>query len=178
MLWIIETMPWIILETITLLKGKENLNYKLKLNPILENLLNSLCYLLSFCPQIQNSHQNFQYWPRRYMKVKVTQSCLTLCNPKDYSPWNSLGQNTGVGSLSLLQGIFPTQISKPGLPYCRRIPYQLNQKGSPRILGWVTYPFSSGSSQHGNWTRVSCIMGRFFTNWAIKEALKKVYRIS
>ena len=40
-----------------------------------------------------------------------------------YSPWNSPGQNTGVGSLSFLQGIFPTQGSNPGLPYCRRILY-------------------------------------------------------
>ena len=37
------------------------------------------------------------------------------------SPWNSPGQNTGVGSLSLLQGIFPTQGSNPGLPHCRWI---------------------------------------------------------
>ena len=36
-----------------------------------------------------------------------------------YSPWNSPGQNTGVGSLSLLQGVFPTQGSKPALPHCR-----------------------------------------------------------
>ena len=50
-----------------------------------------------------------------------------------YSPWNSLGQNTGVGSLSLLQGIFPTQGSNPGLPHCRWILYQLNHKESPRI---------------------------------------------
>ena len=64
------------------------------------------------------------------MKVKVTQSCLTLCNPVD-CPWNSLGQNTGVGSLSLLQGIFPTQGLNPGLPHCRRILYQLSHKGSP-----------------------------------------------
>ena len=48
-----------------------------------------------------------------------------------YSPWNSPGQNTGVGSLSLLQGIFQTQGSNPGLPHCRRIPYQLSHKGSP-----------------------------------------------
>ena len=48
-----------------------------------------------------------------------------------YSPWNSLGQNTGVGSLSLLQGIFPTQGSNPGLPYCTWILYQLSHKGSP-----------------------------------------------
>ena len=63
-----------------------------------------------------------------------------------YSPWNSPGQNTGVGSLSLLQGIFPTQGSNPGLPYCRWSLYQLSHKGSPRILEWVTYPFSRGSS--------------------------------
>ena len=50
-----------------------------------------------------------------WVKMKVTQSCLTLCNPMDYSPWNSPGQNAGVGSLSLLQGIFPTQGSDPGL---------------------------------------------------------------
>ena len=43
-----------------------------------------------------------------------------------YSPWNSPGQNTGVGSLSLLQGIFPTQGSNPGLPQCRQILYQLS----------------------------------------------------
>ena len=49
-----------------------------------------------------------------------------------YSPWNSLGQNTGVGSLSLLQGIFPTQGLNPGLPHCRQILYQLSHKGSLR----------------------------------------------
>ena len=48
-----------------------------------------------------------------------------------YSPWNSPGQNTGVGSLSLLQGIFSTQGSNPGLPHCRWILYQLSHQGSP-----------------------------------------------
>ena len=43
-----------------------------------------------------------------------------------YSPWNSPGQNTGVGRLSLLQGIFPTQGSNPGLLHCRQILYQLS----------------------------------------------------
>ena len=43
-----------------------------------------------------------------------------------YSPSNSPGQNTGVGSHSLLQGIFPTQGSNPGLLHCRWIPYQLS----------------------------------------------------
>ena len=59
-----------------------------------------------------------------------------------YSPWNSLGQNTGMGSLSLLQGIFLTQGLNPGLPHCSQILYQLSHKGSPRILEWVAYPFS------------------------------------
>ena len=88
-----------------------------------------------------------------------------------YSPWNSPGQNTGVGSLSLLQGIFPTQGSNPGLPHCRRILYQLSHKRSPRILEWVAYPFSRGFSWPRNRTRVSCIAGRFFTNWTIREAV-------
>ena len=57
-----------------------------------------------------------------------------------------------------------------GLPHGRRILYQLSQKGSPRILEWVAYPFSSTSSQLRNWTTVSCIAGRFFTNWAIRKA--------
>ena len=48
-----------------------------------------------------------------------------------YSPWNSPGQNTGVGSLCLLQGIFPTQVSNPGLPHFRWILYQLSHQGSP-----------------------------------------------
>ena len=82
-----------------------------------------------------------------------------------YSSWNSWGQNTGIDSCSLLQGIFPTQGSNPGLLHCRQILYQLSHKGSPRILEWVAYPFSSGSSQTRNRTRVSCIAGGFFTNW-------------
>ena len=49
-----------------------------------------------------------------------------------YSPCNSPGQDTEVGSLSLLQGIFPTQGLSPGLPHCRRILYQLSCKGSPQ----------------------------------------------
>ena len=85
-------------------------------------------------------------------------------------PWNSPGQNPGVGSCSLLQGIFPTQGLNPGLPHCRPVLYQLSHKGSPRILEWVAVPFSSGSSQPRNRTEVSCIAGGLLTNWAIREA--------
>ena len=77
--------------------------------------------------------------------------------------WNFLGQNTGVGSLSLVQGIFPTQGLNPDLPHCRWIFYQLSYKGSPRILEWVAYPFSRESSQPRNQTGVSFIAGGFFT---------------
>ena len=108
--------------------------------------------------------------PPEKEKVKVAQSCRTLRPHGLYSPWNSPDQNTGVGSLSLLQGIFPTQGSNPGVPHCRRILYQLSHKGSPRILEWIAYPFSRGSSQPWNWTGVSYIAGRFFTNWVMKEA--------
>ena len=60
-----------------------------------------------------------------------------------YSPWNSLGQNTGVGSLFPLQGIFPTQGLNPGLLHCRWMLCQLSHKGSPWMWemdhkeGWV-----------------------------------------
>ena len=92
-----------------------------------------------------------------------------------YSPWNSPGQNTGVGSLSVLQGIFPTQGLNPGLPQCRQILYQLSPKWSPRILEWVAYPVSSGSSWPRNWTGISCVADGFFTNWATREALIHTY---
>ena len=54
------------------------------------------------------------------VKVKVAQLCPALWHHGLYSPWNSPGQNTGVGSLSLLQGIFPTQGSNPGLLHCKQ----------------------------------------------------------
>ena len=57
-----------------------------------------------------------------------------------YSPWNSPGENTGVGSLPILQSILPTQGLKPGLLHFRGILYQLSHKGSPKILEWVPIP--------------------------------------
>ena len=67
----------------------------------------------------------------------VTQSCLTLCDPMGCSPpgfsvhRDSPGKNTGVGCHALLQGIFPTQGSNPGLPYCRWILCYLSYQGKP-----------------------------------------------
>ena len=93
--------------------------------------------------------------------------------PHDCSPWNYPGQNTGVGSLSFLQWIFPTQGSNPGLPHWLWILYQLSHQGSTRMLEWVAYPFSSRYSWPRNQTGVSCIAGRFFTSWATRETQYK-----
>ena len=70
------------------------------------------------------------------LKVKVAQSRLDTTVQLFATPWtiqsmDSPGQNTEVDSLSLLQGIFPTHGSNPGLLHCRRILYQLSHKGSP-----------------------------------------------
>ena len=65
------------------------------------------------------------------VKVKVAQSCLTLCDPMDYT----------------VHGILQA-----------------------RILEWVAFPFSRGSSQPRDWTQVSSTAGRFFTSWATREA--------
>ena len=59
---------------------------------------------------------------------------------------------------------------EPGAPTLQWILCQLSHKGSPRILEWAAYPFYSRSSWPRNWTRVSCIEGRFFTNWAMRKA--------
>ena len=99
-----------------------------------------------------------------HVKVKVARVRL-FATPRD-----SPGQSTGVGGLSLLQGICPTLGSNPGLPHCRWILYQLSHKESLRILQWAACPFSSQSSPPRNQTGVSCIAGGFFTSWATREA--------
>ena len=85
-----------------------------------------------------------------YSESERRESCLVVSDSLRpiglYSSWNSPGQNTEVGSLPLLQGIFPTQ----ELLRYRQILYQLSHKGSPRILEWVAYPFFSGSPQPRN----------------------------
>ena len=68
----------------------------------------------------------------KWSEVKVTQH-VQLCVTAWKRPWNSPGQNTGVNSCSLLQGIFPTQRSNPGLPHCRCILYQLSHQENLRV---------------------------------------------
>ena len=82
----------------------------------------------------------------------VVQLYPTSCNLMDCSPpgssvyGDSPGKNTRMGCHALLQGIFPTQGWNPGLLHCRWILYHLSHQRSPRILEWVAYPFSKGSS--------------------------------
>ena len=107
----------------------------------------------------------------------VTQSCLTLCDPMDWGPPGSVhgdspGKNTGVGWYALLQGVFPTQGLNPGLMHCWQLLYHLNHQGSPKLLKWVVYPFSRGSSQPRNWTGISCFAGGFFTSQVTREVLQ------
>ena len=64
-------------------------------------------------------------------KWKLLSCAWLFATPWTTSPWNSPGQNIGVGSLSLLQGILPTQGLNPGIPHCRWILYQLSHKGGP-----------------------------------------------
>ena len=133
-------------------------------------------------PYDPSSHPQLFQWPTQLNSVDtlqtlnylseafgnvylVTQLCLILCDPIDCTqPGSSVhgdspGQNTAVGSLSLLQGIFPTQGLNPGLPHCGQILYSLSHQGSPRILEYVDYPFSMGTSRLRNHTGVSCTAG-------------------
>ena len=129
---------------------------------------------------IRAEHYQFEYFKKIKKHIVlhthctvlclVAQWCPTLCDPMDCSPpgssvhGDSPGKNTRVGCHTLLQGIFPTQESDPGIWHCRRILYSLSHQGSQRVLEWVAYLFSRGSSQPSNQTGVSCFAGGFFTN--------------
>ena len=91
------------------------------------------------------------------MKVLVAQSCPTLLQRHELyptrllCPWDSPGKNTGGGCHFLLQGIFPTQESNPGLLHCSQILYRLSHQGSPTGKargGWsqvFSFPCISGA---------------------------------
>ena len=140
----------------------------------LEEITLIWCWISGLWKSDLYKHINGQIKIFLYLGLVKVKSCSVLSNslwPHGlYSPWNFPEQDTGVGCLSLLQGIFPTQGSKPGLLHCMQIFHQLSHKGSPRILEWVANPVSSGSSLPRNQTRVSWIAGRWFINWAIREA--------
>ena len=73
---------------------------------------------------------------KKNSESEVTQLCPTLCNSMDCKPirllhpWDFPGKSAGVGCHFLLQGIFPTQESNPGLPHCRQTLYRLSHQGT------------------------------------------------
>ena len=107
----------------------------------------------------------------RKIQVKWSESNSVVSNSLRphglYSPWNSPGQNTGVGSLSLLQGIFPTQGSNLGLLHCRQILHQLSHQGSPgkynpTLTRKKCYPCALGGWQNSTLGR--CLWGNSLKN--------------
>ena len=86
-----------------------------------KKMLNSLTVNFKISP-----FSSFYFWHLCYESESSSVVSDSLRPHGLYSPWNSPGQNTGVSSLSLLQGIFPTQGSNPGLPHYRWILYQLS----------------------------------------------------
>ena len=114
-------------------RNTKNLNFK---KTLLKLKNNNLHYILkeyhthtrtSDLKWSQSRHSLVRKW-----KWKSLSHVRLFASPWTIQFWNSSGQNTGVGGLSLLQGIFPTQGLNPGLSHCR-----LSYKGSPRILEWV-----------------------------------------
>ena len=95
----------------------------------------------------------------------VAQSCPTLCDPMDCSPSGSSvhGDSPGknrVGCHFLLQGIFPTQGSNPGLPHCRRILYRLSHQGSPWLcIRWSFFNFPSVATEFRFCRRTASLLG-------------------
>ena len=82
-----------------------------------------------------------------------------------YSPWNSLGQNTRVGSLSLLQDL-PNPGIEPRSPALQVDSLPAEPQGKPKNTGVGSLSLLQWIFLTQNWNRVSCIVGRFFTNWA------------
>ena len=147
-------------------------------------LSNLLSFGLVSCLEKRRQHHSI-YLSCSFVRIQwvvlccdgLSRSALSdFCNPMDCQDppsrilQNSPGKNTGMDGHALLQGIFPTQGTNPGLPHCRWILYHLSHEGIPWILEWVAYPFSRGSSWPGNRTGVSSIAGRFFTSSATREA--------
>ena len=116
------------------------------------------------------------YMPSRFSCVQLlatpwteSESCSVMSDslwPHGLcSPWNSPGQNTRVGNLSLPQGIFPTQELNPGLLHCRWIPYPMDYRPPvssvhgilQEILGWIAMPSSRLSSQPRDQTHISYV---------------------
>ena len=95
------------------------------------------------------------------LKVKVTQSYPTLCDPMDYifwNSWNSPGRNTGVGSLSLLQGNLPYPGIGPRSLALQVDSLPVNPPGQPKNTGVGNLSLLQGTflTQKSNWSPLNC----------------------
>ena len=157
-------------------RKKENSGSHFLPVPSFQKLISSLSNIMKES-KIQKTSRRSSCFKARW-KWKLL-SCVRLCNPMDCS---LLGSSVhGILQARILVSVAipfcrgsPKQGLNRGLQHCRWILYQLSHQESPRILEWVACPFSRGSSWPRNRTRISCIAGGFFTNWAISESLKKV----
>ena len=185
---IFSIVPWKIFIIITVNDKKNNNPYWMaRLTTLFSKYNNIVLVILCSCMKKCDTLRSKITFPRflahplkSHCVCLVAESCPTLCDSMDCSlpgssvPGDSPGNNTGVGCPALLQGIFSTQGSNLGILHCGRILYQLRYQLrffiSPRILEWVAYPFSRGSSWPRNWIGVCTIAYRFFTSWATRKA--------
>ena len=109
-------------------------------------------------------------------KVKVVSDSL---GPHGlHRPWNSPGQNTGVGSCSLLQGIFPAQGLDPGLPHCRRILYHLSHPGeSHSFAGMSRLLFSQPAVTANPLSLYVCLFCAFPIDWVRVYVVSSVWTL-
>ena len=128
-------------------------NQKMVFNNLTSNFPRVYCCCCLVASVVLDSVQPYGLWPTRLL-----------------SPWGFSRQEYWSGLPCPPLGELPNQGLNPDLSHCRQILYHLRHHGSPRTLEWVAYPFSGGSSQPRTWSGVSCISGRSFTSWAIREA--------
>ena len=142
----------------------------------------SIRFLISYC---KKPLRNYAWWVLGYYPKTVSTkirkwkslSHVWLWGPMECSPWNSPGQNTGVGNFSFSRGSSQPQGLNPGLPTSRQILYE--PQGKPKNTAVGSLSLLQQIFLTRNWTRVSCITGRFFTNWAMREVLEpdRIYEI-
>ena len=137
--------------------------------PVLKIVVLALCcrvISLIFKRILKNFHNSV-------LKVKVTQSCPTLCDPVDYTI-------NGILQARILEWVdfpfsrvLPNPATEPRSPALQADSLPAEPQGKPKNNEVGSDPFSSGSSGPRNWTRVSCIAGRFFTNRGVRYKIKE-----
>ena len=113
--------------------------------------------------RIKWGHSSTQLWHLHVL-------CLWTAAPRLLCPWGFSRQGYWRGSSGALLRDLPDPGIEQRSPTLQADSLQSEPPGKPRILEWVAYPFSRGSSQPRDQTQVSHISGRFFTSWVTREA--------